>query len=132
MAETGEKTMTNFDDIERDMREQQATKRYQEWLGSEEYRNSVQLKYEALLCDPELINEAIGADGIQYPFGRHGLLEDVRKRELEYENDTYYPYIAAAVMHKDATALGALILDQITNYVMGMAIEKIQDGYDGA
>lgn len=123
--------MSNFDDIDRDMREQQATKRYEEWLGSEEYRNSVQLKYEALLCDGDLLNEALGADGIQYPFGKTGLLEDVRKRELEYENDTYYPYIAAAVMRKDETALGALLLDQITTYIMDMAIEKVQEGYDG-
>ena len=122
--------MTTLDDIKRDMREQKATQRYEDWLGSEEYRNSVQLKYEALLCDPELINEAIGADGILYPFSRVGLLKDVRKREREYENDTYYPFIAAAVMHKDATALGALLLDQITTYVMGMAIEKVREGYD--
>ena len=62
-----------IDDIVRDIREQRATKRYEEWLGSEEYSNSVQLKYEALLCDSELLNEAIGADGIQYPFSRAGL-----------------------------------------------------------
>lgn len=122
--------MSNFDDIDRDMREQQATKRYQEWLGSEEYRNSVQLKYEALLCDGDLLNEALGADGIQYPFGRLGLLEDVRKRELEYEDGTYYPYIAEAVMHDDAEALGKLLLSQIKACVMDMAIEKIQEGYD--
>ena len=124
--------MTTLDDIKRDMREQKATQRYEDWLGSEEYRNSVQLKYEALLCDPELINEAIGADGIQYPFSGAGLWPNVRARQREYENDTYYPFIAAAVMHKDATALGTLLLDQITTYIMGMAIEKVRDGYDGA
>ena len=123
--------MTTLDDIKRDAREQKATQRYEDWLGSEEYRNSVQLKYEALLCDPELINEALGADGILYPFSRVGLLEDVRKREREYENGTYYLYIAAAVMHKDATALGALLLEQIAAYIMDMAIEKVQEGYDG-
>ena len=123
--------MSNVDDIERDMREQQATERYEEWLGSEEYRNSVQLKFEALLCDPELINEAIGSDGIQHPFSRAGLWPNVRARQREYENDTYYPFIAEAVMHDDAEALGKLLLSQIKAYVMDMAIEKVREGYDG-
>ena len=123
--------MSNFDDIDRDMREQQATKRYEEWLGSAEYQNSVQLKYEALLCDGDVLDEALGADGIQYPFSLAGLWPNVRAGQLEYENDTYYPYIAAAVMHDDAEALGKLLLSQIKAYVMDMAIEKVREGYDG-
>jgi len=123
--------MTDFTDIDRDLREQQATKSYEEWLGSEEYKNSVQLKYEALLCDGDILSEAIGADGIVYPFGLRGSWRDVRARQREYENDTYYPYIAAAVIRDDAEALGKLLLSQIKTHVMDAAKEKVQEGYNG-
>ena len=123
--------MTTLDDIKRDMREQKAAQRYEDWLGSEEYRNSVQLKYEALLCDGDLLNEAIGADGIQYPFSRIGLWEDVRRRRREYENNVYYPWVAKAVMREDATSLGKLLLRQIKNYIWDIAEKQIREGYDG-
>ena len=123
--------MTTLDDIKRDMREQKATQRYEDWLGSEEYRNSVQLKYEALLCDGDLLNEAIGADGIQYPFSRIGLWEDVRRRRREYENNVYYPWVAKAVMREDVTSLGKLLLRQVKAYIWDMAEKQIQEGYDG-
>ena len=120
--------MSNFDDIDRDMREQQATKRYDEWLGSEEYHNSVQLQFEALLCNHDMLAEAIGADGIQYPQKMLGgvLASARREREIEYEDSVYYPKIALAVMHGDALAIGQLILNQIKSYLMGTAKEMVE------
>ena len=125
--------MSNFDDIDRDMREQQATKRYEEWLGSEEYQSSVQLQFEALLCNHDILAEAIGADGIQYPENMLGgvLLSARREREIEYEDSVYYPKIALAVMHDDALAIGQLILDQVRNYLMGTAKEMVEARYSG-
>ena len=125
--------MSNVDDIVRDLREQHATKRYQEWLGSDEYQNSVQLQFEALLCNHDMLAEAIGADGIQYPQKMLGgvLASARREREIEYEDSVYYPKIALAVMHGDALAIGQLILNQINGYLMGTAKEMVEARYSG-
>ena len=125
--------MTTLDDIKRDMREQKATQRYEDWLGSEEYHNSVQLQFEALLCNHDILAEAIGADGIQYPKNMlDGVLASARReREIEYEDSVYYPQIALAVMHDDALTIGQLILDQVRNYLMGTAKEMVEARYSG-
>lgn len=120
-------------ELERDIAEQYATKRFEEWLESDEYQNSVQLQLEALLCNYDILAEAIGADGIPYPQNMlDGVLASARReREIEYEDSVYYPKIALAVMHGDALAIGQLILNQIKSYLMGTAKEMVEARYYG-
>ena len=120
-------------ELERDIAEQYATKRFEEWLESDEYQNSVQLQLEALLCNYDILAEAIGADGIPYPQNMlDGVLASARReREIEYEDSVYYPKIALAVMHGDALAIGQLILNQINGYLMGTAKEMVEARYSG-
>ena len=48
-----------LDDVNRDKDDQASLDRFNKWKASEEYANAVQLKYEALLADPGMIDEAI-------------------------------------------------------------------------
>jgi hypothetical protein len=118
-------------DIQRDRDERHATKRYEQWKGSEDYENAVQLKYEALLADPEILNEAIGCDGIQHPpeFDRGIMWADRRKQQLAYENAIYYPNIGALVMHKDWAEIGEIIGNQIHKYIRKKAVQHVKENY---
>ena len=135
-----------LDDINRDKSDEASLAKDDEWRTSEEYANAVQLKFEALLADPEKLNEAIGCDGIQYPKEcDRGIWEDTRKMQIAHEDDTYYPQLAALVLkavkdnpgqkvdisNEDAMfaciVAGRNQLEQIAQHLHKEAVDKVEE-----
>jgi len=135
-----------LDDINRQKDDEASLAKDNERKASEEYENAVQLKFEALLADPERLNEAIGCDGIQYPKEcDRGIWEDTRTMQIAHENDTYYPQLAALVLkavkntpdqkidisNEDSFVasllMGRIVIEQMAQYLHKEAIDKVEE-----
>lgn len=118
-------------DLNRDRGEQEATKTFEAWKASEEYANTVQLQFEALLADSDRLSEAVGYDGIQYPddLPSTGLWEIDRKAQMRFDEGVYYPALGEAVMRDNVKYIGELFLKQIKSYLMKEAIKKVEGDY---
>ena len=108
---------------------QKATDKFEAFKHTEEYKNRVQLKFEALLADSDRLSEAVGYDGIQYPdsLPTTGLWEIDRKAQLRFEECIYYPALGEAVMRGNTKYIGELFLAQIKDYLMKEANEWVEE-----
>lgn len=136
------------EDINRDKAEQSATEKFEAWKATEEYANAVQLKYEAMLADPDMLAEAIGPDGIQYPKEcKRALWEDTRRLQIAHENSIYYPHIGQLVLQASrdmpdqnidinndesraaSILIGRMMIEQIGKYLHKTAVDQVEENY---
>ena len=116
-------------ELKHDRECEQATTSFEAFKLTEEYKNRVQLKFEALLADSDRLSEAVGYDGIQYPdsLPTTGLWEIDRKAQLRFEECIYYPTLGEAVMRGNTKYIGELFLAQIKDYLMKQANEWVEE-----
>lgn len=71
-----------------------------------------------LLDDPDLLCEALSAEGIRYP-NEILILEGPSRRlaQLVYEDTKYYPTIAEYIRTQDWESLGQLMGKQVEDYL---------------
>jgi len=135
-----------LDDINRDKEDEASLTKDDERKASEEYANAVQLKFEALLADTDRLEEARGYDGIQYPKEcKRAMWSDEAPLRKAYENETYYPEMAALVLKavKDnpsqkidinnedsfvaSLLMGRIVIEQIAQYLHKEAVDKVEE-----
>ncbi len=86
-------------------------------------------RFVTALLDPDIFWEAIGPDGITYPFddSRFGLSEEQRVELVSRINDfdnRRAKAMAILILEEDDAALGQMVREQITAYIHKCKIDE--------
>lgn len=106
-------------------------KRFAEYKKTEEYKDDVAYVMGRLAANPEKVQEAISADGIQYPFntnmaGRSDTERADIRAEIDRWEKAFYGAIGRAIITRDNATIGELINRHAFPYLEEMAEEIVE------
>ena len=101
---------------------------------TQDYKDDVAHVLTKLAADPDKVCEAIGPDGIRYPFSTNIIGVNVEQRinvraEIDRWDKAFYGAIGAAILTKDAATIGELILRHAAPYLEEMAEEIVEEDF---
>ena len=93
---------------------------------------AVEAFWDAVIADTDRVCEAIGPDGLQYPFPTRfiGLSEwerQARRIQVSAFDDAFYREVGEAIRNNDAAELGRLILAHARPYLEGRFDDWLED-----
>jgi len=109
-------------------------KRFAAYKKTKEYRDDVAYVMGRLAANPNKVSEAIGADGIQYPFntnmaGRSDTERADIRAEIDRWEKAFYGAIGRAIITRDNATIGELINRHAFPYLEKMAEEIVEDRF---
>ena len=109
-------------------------KRFAEYKKTKEYKDDVAYVMGRLAANPDKVCEAIGPDGIQYPFntnmaGRSDTERADIRAEIDRWEKAFYGAIGQAILTRDAALIGELILRHAFPYLEEMAEEIVEEQF---